>query len=104
MLYAVPVEATIAQANSTLDDNEHVEPSKISVVERVYDLPERVIPQAILDQPTATLSGDASYDAPPHETPGEDELLICSVQPTGSSATRSARPPTPGTSPTGSCA
>ena len=31
---------------------------------------------------TAVLSGEASYDTPPLEAPGEDELLICSAQPT----------------------
>ncbi len=31
---------------------------------------------------TAVLSGEASYDLPPLETPGVDELLICSARPT----------------------
>lgn len=31
---------------------------------------------------TALISGDASYDVPPLESPGDDELLICSVRPT----------------------
>ena len=31
---------------------------------------------------TAVLSGQASYDTPPLEAPGEGELLICSAQPT----------------------
>jgi ferredoxin-NADP reductase/MOSC domain-containing protein YiiM len=31
---------------------------------------------------TGLLSGDASYDVPPLEPPGESELLICSVHPT----------------------
>ena len=31
---------------------------------------------------TAVLSGEASYDVPPLEPPGPDELLICSAQPT----------------------
>ena len=31
---------------------------------------------------TAVLSGQASYDTPPLEPPGDDELLICSAQPT----------------------
>jgi ferredoxin-NADP reductase/MOSC domain-containing protein YiiM len=31
---------------------------------------------------TAVLSGEASYEIPPLEAPGENELLICSAQPT----------------------
>jgi ferredoxin-NADP reductase len=31
---------------------------------------------------TAVLAGEASYDVPPLEPPGDDELLICSAQPT----------------------
>jgi len=31
---------------------------------------------------TALLSGEASYETPPLEAPGHDELLICSAQPT----------------------
>ena len=31
---------------------------------------------------TAVLSGQASYDTPPLEAPGDDELLICSARPT----------------------
>ncbi len=31
---------------------------------------------------TAVLSGEASYDTPPLEPPGDDELLICSARPT----------------------
>jgi ferredoxin-NADP reductase len=31
---------------------------------------------------TAVLSGEASYDTPPLEEPGEQELLICSARPT----------------------
>ena len=31
---------------------------------------------------TAVLSGRASYQIPPLEAPGDDELLICSAQPT----------------------
>jgi ferredoxin-NADP reductase/MOSC domain-containing protein YiiM len=31
---------------------------------------------------TAVLAGEASYDTPPLEAPGEDELLICSARPT----------------------
>jgi ferredoxin-NADP reductase len=31
---------------------------------------------------TAVLSGEATYDVPPLEPPGPDELLICSAQPT----------------------
>jgi ferredoxin-NADP reductase len=31
---------------------------------------------------TAVLSGAAAYDVPPLESPGDDELLICSVHPT----------------------
>ena len=31
---------------------------------------------------TAVLSGEASYETPPLEAPGEGELLICSAQPT----------------------
>jgi ferredoxin-NADP reductase/MOSC domain-containing protein YiiM len=31
---------------------------------------------------TAVLSGDATYETPPLEAPGEDELLICSARPT----------------------
>jgi ferredoxin len=31
---------------------------------------------------TAVLSGEASYETPPLEPPGADELLICSAQPT----------------------
>jgi ferredoxin-NADP reductase len=31
---------------------------------------------------TAVLSGEASYETPPLETPGDDELLICSARPT----------------------
>ncbi|WP_426565061.1 MOSC domain-containing protein [Angustibacter sp. McL0619] len=31
---------------------------------------------------TAVLSGEASYETPPLEAPGDDELLICSSQPT----------------------
>jgi ferredoxin-NADP reductase/MOSC domain-containing protein YiiM len=31
---------------------------------------------------TAVLSGEAAYEAPPLEPPGEDELLICSARPT----------------------
>jgi len=31
---------------------------------------------------TAVLAGEASYDTPPLEPPGDDEVLICSVRPT----------------------
>ena len=31
---------------------------------------------------TAVLSGEASYDVPPLEPPGDSELLICSARPT----------------------
>ena len=31
---------------------------------------------------TAVLSGEASYETPPLEAPGDDELLICSSRPT----------------------
>ena len=31
---------------------------------------------------TAVLSGEASYEPPPLEAPGDDELLICSSRPT----------------------
>ena len=31
---------------------------------------------------TAVLSGEASYEAPPLEEPGDGELLICSARPT----------------------
>jgi ferredoxin len=32
---------------------------------------------------TAVLTGEASYETPPLEAPGDDELLICSARPTG---------------------